>query len=59
VDQVEFHVGANNLRSRKAMEKLGGTLVGEVAMSYYGEASQPNVIYRISKAEWATLRGAC
>jgi RimJ/RimL family protein N-acetyltransferase len=58
VDQVEFHVGANNLRSRKAMEKLGGTLVGEVTMSYYGEPSRPNVIYRISKAEWVTLREA-
>lgn len=35
--------GAGNLRSRKAMEKLGGLLIGEVATSYYGEPSHQNV----------------
>jgi RimJ/RimL family protein N-acetyltransferase len=52
VDRVIFHVGAGNLRSRKAMEKLGGVLIGEVAMSYHGEASHPNVIYKIDRIGW-------
>jgi RimJ/RimL family protein N-acetyltransferase len=52
VDRVIFHVGVGNLRSRKAMEKLGAVLIGEVAMSYSGEASNPNVIYKIDRAEW-------
>jgi len=52
VEQVDFHVGVNNMRSRKAMEKLGGILSGELAMSYYGEASVQNVIYRISRTDW-------
>lgn len=53
VGRVIFHVGAANLRSRRAMEKLGGVLIGEVAMSYYGEQSHPNVIYKIDAADWA------
>ena len=52
VDRVIFHVGAFNLRSRRAMEKLGGVLIGEVAMSYHGEQSSPNVIYKIDAADW-------
>jgi len=53
VDRVVFHVGANNLRSRRAMEKLGGILIGEEAIAYYGERSNQNVIYQIEKAQWA------
>ncbi|MGC1520368.1 MAG: GNAT family N-acetyltransferase [Steroidobacteraceae bacterium] len=53
VDRVIFHVGAANVRSRKAMEKLGGVLIGEVTMSYHGEPSSPNVIYKIDAADWA------
>ncbi len=47
-----FHVGAFNLRSRKAMEKLGGVPIGEVAMSYHGEPSHQNVVYKIDAADW-------
>jgi RimJ/RimL family protein N-acetyltransferase len=58
VDRVIFHVGAANLRSRKAMEKLGGVLIGEVTMSYHGEQSHPNVIYKIDGADWALSKPA-
>jgi RimJ/RimL family protein N-acetyltransferase len=56
VDRVIFHVGAGNLRSRRAMEKLGGVLIGETAMSYYGEPSHQNVIYKIDGVDWARLK---
>jgi RimJ/RimL family protein N-acetyltransferase len=52
VDRVVFHVGKNNLRSRRAMEKLGGVLAGEMPVSYYGEPSSTNVIYEIDRADW-------
>ena len=52
VDRVTFQVGALNLRSRKAMEKLGATLVGEADVSYYGEQSNPNVTYQINREDW-------
>ena len=56
VDRVIFHVGAANLRSRRAMEKLGGVLIGEVAMSYHGEPSHQNVIYKIDASDWGRSR---
>jgi RimJ/RimL family protein N-acetyltransferase len=55
---VLFHVGAGNMRSRMAMQKLGATLIGEAAVAYYGEASNQNVIFRIDRADWPRLRPA-
>ena len=57
VDRVVFHVGARNLRSRRAMEKLGGIYRGEVDMSYNpGEPIAPNVIYEIAAQVWRGSR---
>ncbi len=53
VDRVIFKVGINNWRSRKAMEKLGGIYIGEQSVSYSGEPSHPNVIFKIDAADWA------
>jgi RimJ/RimL family protein N-acetyltransferase len=58
VDRVIFHVGANNWRSRKAMEKLGGVHIGEAAVSYYGEQSHQNVVYKIDGVDWAQPKQA-
>jgi RimJ/RimL family protein N-acetyltransferase len=57
-EAVLFHVGAANMRSRMAMQKLGATLIGEAAIAYYGEPSNQNVIYRIERADWQRLREA-
>jgi RimJ/RimL family protein N-acetyltransferase len=54
VDRVVFHVGATNIRSRKAMERLGGICIGEAAVRYFGEQSTQNVIYKIDKIDWDT-----
>lgn len=51
-DQVLFYVGATNFRSRRAMEKLGGQLVAEQEVAYYGERSNPNVVYQIARKDW-------
>lgn len=56
VARVLFSVGVQNLRSRRAMEKLGGVLIGEAAVAYHGEPSNPNVIYAIERAPWALTR---
>ena len=56
VNRVIFHVGTLNLRSRRAMEKLGGIDIGEIAMSYYGEASLQNVVYKIDAGDWKRSR---
>jgi RimJ/RimL family protein N-acetyltransferase len=52
VDRVTFQVGIGNWRSRKAMEKLGGIYIGEEPVSYFGEPSSPNVIFKIDAADW-------
>lgn len=55
VDSVIFHVGAQNLRSRRAMEKLGAAFLGEEDVAYYGEATKRNVVYRIRKEDWEKI----
>ncbi len=47
VDKVIFHVGANNIRSQKAMEKLGAVNMGFEEVAYYGEATRTNIVYAI------------
>lgn len=51
-DHVLFHVGHQNMRSQKAMEKMGAIKTGEEEMSYYGEPPHTNIIYCIGKNEW-------
>ena len=53
VDRVIFQVGRDNLRSRKAMEKLGGIYIGEETIAYVpGEPARPNVRFKIEAADW-------
>ncbi|NDF99806.1 MAG: N-acetyltransferase [Chitinophagia bacterium] len=49
-ERVLFHVGVNNIRSRKAMEKLGATIIDEVTVAYYGEAPRRNVVFAITNS---------
>lgn len=54
VDNVIFHIGINNIRSQKAIEKLGAEKTAIQEMRYYGEKMVPNLVYRIKKEEWVT-----
>lgn len=49
VDKIYFHVGALNIRSQKAIEKIGATKIDEFEVEYYGEASKLNFVYLILK----------
>ncbi len=51
-NSVIFHVGAENTRSQKAMEKIGGSKTGEIEIEYYGEPKRLNFIYHIQKQDW-------
>jgi len=53
VDQVNFHVGATNIRSQIAISRLGAVKVGQHEVTYFGETAKLNFVYAISKA----LRG--
>lgn len=52
VSKVIFHVAAENMRSRTAMEKLGATQIAEIPVAYHGEKENLNVIYEITKVDW-------
>ena len=47
-DAVIFHVGENNKRSRRAMEKIGGVLIGREERIVDGKPNV-SVVYRINK----------
>ncbi len=53
VDKVIFHVGKDNIRSVKAMTKLGAENLGEEEVAYFGEESKMNVVFQIKKEDWA------
>lgn len=54
-DQVMFHIGAENIRSQMAIERLNALKVGEEEVAYYGEASKMNFVYQICKADWSGI----
>ena len=49
VDNVYFHIGANNLRSQKSIERLGAEKIGQEEISYYGEGKKLNFTYLINR----------
>lgn len=52
VDKVIFHVGKDNIRSIKAMNKLGAENLGEEEVAYFGEDSKTNTVFQIKKEDW-------
>lgn len=52
VESIYFTIGAENIRSQKAIERLGAVKVREMAIAYHGEAEVPNFEYVISKSNW-------
>lgn len=52
VEEVLFHVGKDNIRSQKAVERLGAEKIGEEEIAYFGEESKINVIFKIKKSDW-------
>jgi len=52
VDKVNFHVGKDNIRSQKAMEKLRARKVDEVNVAYFGEPEKLNVVFEIRKEDY-------
>ncbi|PZP44745.1 MAG: N-acetyltransferase [Pseudopedobacter saltans] len=47
VEKVYFHVGVENFRSQKAVERLGAVKVEEKNVAYYNEPPKLNYIYQI------------
>jgi N-acetyltransferase len=52
VETATFRAGAANLRSRRAMEKIGGKLTGQVDSRVMAGIEALHVIYAIGKADF-------
>ena len=52
VQRVHFHVGSQNVRSQKAMEKLGAKKIGQAQVAYHAEKETLNHIYEMLKEDW-------
>ena len=53
-ETVIFRIGEDNLRSRRAVEKIGGVLTDRVQEYRMGDAVIRHVTYAIAKADFAT-----
>lgn len=54
VEQVYFHIGAENIRSQIAITRIGAQKTGEEIVAYYGEPDRKNFVYRITRTDWLT-----
>ncbi|GEJ43480.1 GNAT family N-acetyltransferase [Chryseobacterium sp. ON_d1] len=52
VDKAHFHVGKENFRSQKALERLGGQKIAEEEVAYFAEPTRTNFVYEIKKEDW-------
>lgn len=52
LEKVIFHVGDKNIRSQKAMEKIGANKVGVINIAYYGEKNTGNVVYEVERSNF-------
>ncbi|MDO8999536.1 MAG: GNAT family N-acetyltransferase [Bacteroidota bacterium] len=52
VQEVYFHIGADNIRSQIAISRLGATKITEQEVTYFGEQPKLNFVYRLAKNEW-------
>ena len=52
VDKIYLHVGANNIRSQIAVQRLGCTKIQEELVAYYGEEPKLNFVYEMTKETW-------
>jgi RimJ/RimL family protein N-acetyltransferase len=57
VNKVYFHIGAFNIRSQKAIEKIGAIKIDEFEVEYYGEDSKLNFVYMITVHQFNINRG--
>ena len=52
IDTINFVIGVDNIRSQKAIDKLGAIKIRAEEVAYFGEAAQMNFIYTIEKKDW-------
>ena len=56
VDTVIFMVGETNLRSRGAMQKIGGVLRSGMVARTLNDVTYQHVVYEIRRSDWKTIQ---
>lgn len=54
VSIVYFHIGADNVRSQIAINRLGVSKIKEQEVTYFGEQPKLNYVYKLTKENWLT-----
>ena len=49
IEKVIFHIGAKNIRSQIAIQKLGAKKVSEEMVAYYNEPDRLNFVYEMMR----------
>lgn len=49
VSKVQFHIGADNIRSQIAIGRIGAVKIAEEQVTYFGEAPKLNFVYVIDR----------
>jgi RimJ/RimL family protein N-acetyltransferase len=52
VDNIIFYIGAKNIRSQKAIERIGALKIAEEEINYFGEDCNLNFVYRTRKEDF-------
>jgi RimJ/RimL family protein N-acetyltransferase len=52
VNTVKFHIGATNIRSQIAIERVGAVKTKEVIVAYHGEPDRLNFEYELTREAW-------
>lgn len=55
VDKVIFHIGERNIRSQKAIEKLGAIMVGNIERNLTNDDKEPRLVYEIKRNKWKEI----
>jgi len=58
VETVIFHIGNKNLRSQKAIEKLGAKKVEEIEIQSPNESENLKFLYEIDQLNWSKIRNS-
>jgi RimJ/RimL family protein N-acetyltransferase len=56
VNDVIFHVGKENIRSQKAVEKLGAKKIDKEEVAYYSGLTKTDYVYRLRKQDWQPVQ---
>lgn len=52
VERVKFEVGENNLRSQKALQKIGAILAGDIVVPGLSGDAQKHLVFEIQKSNY-------